>query len=97
MGNTYNTKKDLIRDLAQYNLCHKEAITREEAEEYMGNEDFYVDFTGNYYLCTLDKPTNTRILLRIFKCINFIKNVVLAGLIGGGVGIGILIFKMLSN
>ena len=36
-------------------------------------------------------------LTGIFKCVNFIKNVILAGLICGGIGIGIIILNMLAG
>jgi hypothetical protein len=79
MGNLYNTKKDLLRELAEYNLCAKEAISNQEAQNYIGDDDSYVDYAGSNYLCKMDNLVNTRILFRIFKCVNFIKNVVLAG------------------
>ena len=98
MGNVYNSKKNLIQELAKYNLCRKEVITKEESNKYANEEDKYIDLAEmHYYLCELDDFTNTRILLGIFKCVNFIKNVILAGLICGGIGIGIIILNMLAG
>lgn len=46
-----------------------------------------------YSLGELDKHVNTRILLGIYKKINFISNVILIGLICGGVAIVISLLK----
>lgn len=45
----------------------------------------------------LNNQTNTQILLDIFKCVNFIKNVILAGLVCGGIGLAIIVINLLSN
>lgn len=87
MTHSYNTKKDLLKDLVQYNLCFKRTIDKTEVGKYSDNEDVYVDYQYNNYLCTLDEWTNTRILLGIFKCVNTIKNIMIAGLACGIIGI----------
>lgn len=92
--NENNPKKELIKELAINNFCSKKLIPLEEVPKYKNNPDKYVHI--NTYLCEMDEFVNTRILLGIFKCVNFIKNAILAGLICGGIGIIVVLFKLSS-
>lgn len=89
MAKNYNTPKSLLRDLSKYNLCYKEVIDYNEAKQYADEDDVYVDIQGSYYLCSLDKFTDTRLLIGIFKCVNTIKNIMIAGLICGIIGVAL--------
>ena len=42
MTKNYNTPKSLLRDLSKYNLCYKEVIDYNEAEQYADEDDVYV-------------------------------------------------------
>lgn len=90
-------KKELIKALFNYDLCKKTAIDKSKLDEYKDNPNYYVAtaYDGKSYLCKIDDDVNTMILFQIFKCVNFIKNVVLAGLVCGGIGIGILLIILL--
>lgn len=41
----------------------------------------------------LDDLTNARILFRIFKCVNFMKNVLIVGLVCGVIGVVLAVMK----
>lgn len=97
MAKNYNTPKSLLRDLSKYNLCYKEVIDYNEANQYADEDDVYVDIQGGYYLCSLDKFTDTRLLIGIFKCVNFMKNVLVAGLVCGGIGVLILAISLIGK
>lgn len=92
MGNKYNTQKDLLRELVQYGFCYKETIDSKEVDKYSEDDSVYVEYKYNNKLCTLDKYTNTRILLGIFKCVNTIKNILIAGIVLGIVGVVLSMF-----
>lgn len=97
MAKNYNTPKSLLKDLSKYNLCYKEVIDYNEANQYADEDDVYVDIQGGYYLCSLDKFTDTRLLIGIFKCVNFMKNVLVAGLVCGGIGVLILAISLIGK
>lgn len=92
MAKKYNTPKSLLKDLSKYNLCCKEVINRNEAEQYTDKDDVYVDIQSSCYLCSLDEFTNTRLLLGIFKCVNTIKNILITGVVLGVAGIILKLF-----
>lgn len=88
---TVNNKKKLIRDLAKYDFVPKTVMPVEDIAKLKKDDD--VEILDNMYSCQMDDLTNTRILLGIFKCVNFIKNVLIAGLVCGGVGIILAVMK----
>lgn len=85
--NKLNTNKDLLRELATYDFCPKELIEVKDVPRYKNEKDKYV--LSNTYLCEMDNLVNTRILIGIFKCVNTIKNIMIAGLICGIVGVAL--------
>ena len=93
--NKLNINKDLLRELATYDFCPKELIEVKDVSRYKNEKDKYV--LSNTYLCEMDDLVNTRILLGIFKCVNFMKNVLVAGLICGGIGVLILAISLMSK
>lgn len=81
VGDSYKllSKKDLLKELANNNFCEKTKLTPEQVAKLKGKPDIYIE--KNMYLCKLDDTTNTRILLGIYKSINFIQNIIIASII----------------
>lgn len=87
--------KELLKELSLYNLTKETNLSREEKEKVLSDkpESYIKESDMHFYLCELDDLTNTRILFRIFKCVNFMKNVLIAGLVCGGIGIVLAAMK----
>ncbi len=88
-------KNELIKELSQYELTKETSLSKEEANAAdKDNHDIYIkEKDMHYYLCELDDLTQTRILFKIFKCVNFIKNVIIAGIALGVLGCIMAIVK----
>lgn len=83
--------KNIFDDLFAYDFCKITKIDNPNIQP--SNNSNICSFGTEKYLCELDEHVNTRILLGIFKKVNFIANVILAGLICGGVAIVISLLK----
>lgn len=76
----YNNLRGGKRDDNAVSLSNTTGLSRELYQYGIGDGE-------------LDDLTNTRILFRIFKCVNFMKNVLIAGLVCGGIGIVLAAMK----
>lgn len=88
------SKKDLLRALSQHGLCERTTLTPEQVARYKGKTNVYVEH--NKYLCQLDETTNTRLLLGIYNCLNFMRNVVIFSAIASVISVIIAIISSFS-
>lgn len=80
--------KEFIKELFKYNLCKTAKIDNSKLVDYQVKYGDQIQETGdNSFFCEIDESTNTRILLKIFKCVNAIKNIFIVGLICEIIGI----------
>lgn len=88
-------KNELIKELSQYELTKETSLSKEDADAVdKDNPDVYVkEKDMHYYLCELDDLTQTRILFKIFKCVNFIKNVIIVGIVLGFLGVVVAMMR----
>lgn len=88
-------KKELIKELSQYELTKETPLSKEESNAVdNANPDIYIkEKDMHYYLCELDELTQMKILFKIFKCVNFIKNVIIAGCVLGVLGVIVALMK----
>lgn len=76
--------QDFWMDLYKYRLGKVSKITQTETSANKFRNDAYVVETEEQnYLCEYDEYVTQRILIRIFKCVNFIKNFIIFSLICG--------------
>lgn len=83
--------KKIFDDLFVYDFCKSTKI--DNADIQLPNNSTICSFGEEKYLCEWDEYVNTRILLRIFKCVNLIKNILLIGLICGLIGAILAVVK----
>ena len=80
--------KTFMRELFKYDLCKTTKIDNSQLVDYQAKYGEQVQEKGeSSYLCEIDESTNTRILLKIFKCVNIIKTIFIIGLICEIIGI----------
>lgn len=91
--------KNLLDELFNYKLCKIKEVSELEAKKLKKDETNHIctSYDNNFYLCEMDDLVNTRILLGIFKCVNFMKNVLVAGLVCGGIGVLILAISLIGK
>ena len=77
--------KNIFDDLFTYDFCKSTKI--DDTNVQLPDNSSICSFGEEKYLCEWDEYVNTRILLRIFKCVNLIKNILIVGLICGVVGV----------
>lgn len=91
----FNVNKKLLNELANNGFCLRVKVPPQEIHKYKDNPEYVIDSDG--YLYDFDDLVNTRILLGIFKCVNFMKNVLVAGLVCGGIGVLILAISLIGK
>ena len=80
--------KTFMKELLKYSLCKTTKIDNSQLVDYQAKYGEQVQEKGeSSYLCEIDESTNTRILFKIFKCVNAIKNIFIVGLICEIIGI----------
>ena len=80
--------KNFMKELLKYSLCKTTKIDNSQLVDYQAKYGEQVHEKGeNSYLCEIDESTNARILFKIFKCVNTIKNLFIAALVCGIIGI----------
>ena len=81
--------KNYWNDLYQYKFCKITEIPYNEVAKHKIRDDAYVYESSELnaqspsFLCEHDEYVTNRILIRIFKCVNFIKNFIIASLACG--------------
>ena len=85
------TKKELLKALDSFNILEKEFIDEQELQNLADSTDVYTynpndssvynpDYNTPYKVTTIDELVNTKLLLKILKTVNIIKNIFIAGL-----------------
>lgn len=80
--------KTFMRELLKYDLCKTTKIDNSQLVNYQAKYGEQVQEKGeSSYLCEIDESSNARILFKIFKCVNTIKNLFIAAIVCGIIGI----------
>ena len=80
------TKKELLKALDSFNILEKEFIDEQELQNLADSTDVYTynpndssvynpDYNTPYKVTTIDELVNTKLLLKILKTVNIIKNI----------------------
>lgn len=87
------------KDLIRYGFTKETNLSKTEKDEILKTNPHanIKESEMHFYLCEMDDLVNTRILLGIFKCVNFMKNVLVAGLVCGGIGVLILAISLIGK
>lgn len=93
-------KNELIKELSEYDMTKKTEVSKQEYDARKDDPNIYVnelvaysDGTVYHYIHELDDLTQTRILFKIFKCVNFIKNVIIVGIVLGFLGVVVAMMR----
>ncbi len=78
--------KKIIEDLYNYRLCKITKIDKADVDKYP-NAYIHTNTNGDVFACEADEEVNTLILFNIYKCVFFIRNLFLTGLVCGVIGI----------